>query len=64
MLSSGKVMLSAHIIIPGMAQWEETLAALRELIRERYAIDHVTLQPELDGRISVVHVSPAHLSRR
>jgi len=63
-LSSGKVMLSAHIIIPGMAQWEGTLAALRELIHERYAIEHVTLQPELDGHISVVHVSPAQLSRR
>jgi len=63
-LSSGKVMLSAHVIISAMAQWEETLAALRELIHQRYAIDHVTLQPELDGHISVIHVSPAQLSRR
>jgi cobalt-zinc-cadmium efflux system protein len=62
-LSSGKVMLSAHVIIPEMKHWEATLGALRELIHERFAIDHVTLQPELDGQISIIHVSPAEISR-
>ena len=63
-LSSGKVILSAHVIISEMKHWEAALAALREIIHERFAIDHVTLQPELDGQISVVHVSPAEISRR
>jgi hypothetical protein len=29
-----------------MGLWEGVLARLRNLLRERYAIDHVTLQPE------------------
>ena len=41
-LSSGKIMLSAHVVIPDMAHWEDTLTALRKLILERFAIDHVT----------------------
>ena len=63
-LSSGRVMLSAHVIIPDMSQWEDTLQVLRELIHERFQIDHVTLQPELDGHGSVVHVPVVNISRR
>ncbi len=63
-LSSGKVVLSAHIVIPNMTHWEETLAALRELIHQRFDIDHITLQPELDGHGSVVHVPIVQLMRR
>jgi len=62
-LSSGKVILSAHIIIPDLSGWEDTLTTLRELIQEHFDIDHVTLQPELDGQGSVVHVPLAQLSR-
>lgn len=62
-LSSGKVILSAHVVIPDMASWEITLTALRELIHKRFDIDHVTLQPELDGLGSVVHVPLVRLSR-
>jgi cobalt-zinc-cadmium efflux system protein len=63
-LSSGKVMLSAHVIISDMTHWEVTLTALRELIHARFDIDHVTLQPELDGHGNVVHVPLGQLSRR
>jgi len=63
-LSSGKVMLSAHVIITDLTLWEDTLSALRTLIHERFDIDHVTLQPELDGHGSVVHVPLVRLSRR
>ena len=63
-LSSGQVMLSAHVIIPDLSQWEDTLQSLRELIHERFHIDHVTLQPELDVHGSVIHVPLANLSRR
>lgn len=45
-LSSGNAVLSAHIVIPSMEHWDDVLFALRGMLRERYAIDHVTLQPE------------------
>lgn len=50
-LSSGMVALSAHVVISDMAQWHEILVSLRNLLHDRYAIDHVTLQPELDHQI-------------
>ena len=62
-LSSGKVILSAHIVIPNMSCWEDALTTLRALIHERFDIDHVTLQPELDGHGSVVHVPLVRISR-
>jgi cobalt-zinc-cadmium efflux system protein len=62
-LTSGTVILSAHIVIPDMSCWEDTLTKLRELIHERFDIDHVTLQPELDGHGSVVHVPLVRISR-
>jgi cobalt-zinc-cadmium efflux system protein len=63
-LSSGQTVLSAHVVIPDMNNWEETLAALRELIHDRFDIEHVTLQPELDGHGSVVHIPVVRLLRR
>lgn len=63
-LSSGKAILSAHVIIEDMTRWEDTLVALRKLINQRFDIDHVTLQPEVDGHGSVVHVPLGQLSRR
>jgi cobalt-zinc-cadmium efflux system protein len=63
-LSSGQAVLSAHIVIPDMTRWEDTLAALRELIHDRFDIEHVTLQPELVGHGSVVHVPVVRLLRR
>jgi cobalt-zinc-cadmium efflux system protein len=63
-LSSGRVMLSAHVVISDMTRWEDTLTALRELMHARFDIDHVTLQPELDGHGNVVHVPLGQLSRR
>ena len=49
-------MLSAHVLIPNMDHWEEILATLRNLLHDRFDIEHVTLQPERD--ISIVHVPP------
>ncbi len=45
-LSSGLVALSAHVVIEDLSHWEDTLARLKELLKSRYAIEHVTLQPE------------------
>ncbi|MEJ2652304.1 MAG: cation diffusion facilitator family transporter [Gammaproteobacteria bacterium] len=62
-LSSGKAILSAHVIVSDMGNWEDTLSALRQLIHECFDIEHVTLQPERQGHGSVVHVPLVHLSR-
>lgn len=50
-LSSGMVALSAHVVITDMGQWQGILTALRNLLHDQYAIDHVTLQPE-----STIHI--------
>jgi cobalt-zinc-cadmium efflux system protein len=47
-LSSGKVALSAHIDIHELSGWQIILTALRKLLKNKYDIDHVTLQPEPD----------------
>ena len=56
-LSSGQVMLSAHVVIADMSRWEEIFDALQTLLQERFGIDHMTLQPERD--FSIVPVPPA-----
>lgn len=45
-LSSGVVVLSAHIGITEFSSWPNLLEALRNTIRHQYNIDHITLQPE------------------
>lgn len=45
-LSSGLVALSAHVVIGDMQAWDGILANLRRVLRARYDIEHVTLQPE------------------
>ena len=45
-LSSGMVLLSAHVVIHDMKDWETVLEAMRSLLRERYQVEHITLQPE------------------
>ncbi len=57
-LASGTVMLSAHVVVPSMAEWQRTLEELRRMLRERYGIDHVTLQPEPPGHVVTVQWLP------
>lgn len=45
-VTSEKTMLSAHLLVADMARWESILAQSRELLHERYGIEHITLQPE------------------
>lgn len=45
-LSSGRIALSAHVVLRDMAGWPVLLCDLRELLHDRYDIEHVTLQPE------------------
>jgi cobalt-zinc-cadmium efflux system protein len=45
-LSSGVVVLTAHIEIDDFKLWSEVLGSLKELLAKQFGIDHITLQPE------------------
>jgi cobalt-zinc-cadmium efflux system protein len=45
-LNGERVALSAHVLVEDMGQWESVLAGLQSMLAERFAIEHVTLQPE------------------
>jgi cobalt-zinc-cadmium efflux system protein len=45
-LSSGHIALSAHVVIEDINHWEALLYKLHELLRNRFGIEHTTLQPE------------------
>lgn len=47
-LSSGSIALSAHVDIHELSGWQNILLELRKLLKDKYQIDHVTLQPEPD----------------
>lgn len=51
MLSSGTVMLSAHVIVDDINRWERLLTDLHHLLQERFNITHATLQPEPVTRV-------------
>ncbi|HSO05979.1 MAG TPA: cation diffusion facilitator family transporter [Pelomicrobium sp.] len=46
-LSSGRLILSAHVDLADLADWPRVLGALRGKLQRRFGIDHVTLQPEV-----------------
>jgi cobalt-zinc-cadmium efflux system protein len=46
-ISSGRVALSAHLELLALEDWPRVLADARNLLLDRFAIEHVTLQPEL-----------------
>ena len=43
-------MLSAHLVVRDLRQWETVLDACHALLAERFAIEHATLQPEPETR--------------
>ncbi|PKM46683.1 MAG: cation transporter [Gammaproteobacteria bacterium HGW-Gammaproteobacteria-1] len=49
-LGSGRIALSAHVVLHRLSDWEQLLPQLERLLLERYGIDHVTLQPELTAQ--------------
>ena len=51
MLSSGTVVLSAHVVISDMNRWEHILDGLHKLLQDRFDISHATLQPEPVTRV-------------
>jgi cobalt-zinc-cadmium efflux system protein len=48
-VSAARIALSAHVLIDNLADWPVVLNAARKVLRERFAIDHVTLQPDFPG---------------
>lgn len=51
-LTSGKFVLTAHVEVNNMSNWESALTKLRELLAHKFAIHHTTLQPETTALIS------------
>ncbi len=49
-VASGLIAMSAHVEVTGERDWHETLFDLTTLLRERFGIAHVTLQPEEPGQ--------------
>jgi len=49
-LSGSRTALSAHVVVGSMLEWDRVLGALQRCLHEKYAIEHVTLQPESDAR--------------
>ena len=45
-LSSGNIAMSAHIDIRELSDWHSVLDELRDMLHDKYHIDHITLQPE------------------
>ncbi len=45
-LSGSRIALSAHVIVRDLSRWDRTLHELQDLLRVRFGIEHVTLQPE------------------
>ncbi|RPJ01580.1 MAG: cation transporter, partial [Chloroflexi bacterium] len=45
-LTDERIALSAHVVVEPLDDWPATLERLRSLLAQRYAIEHVTLQPE------------------
>lgn len=50
-LSSGVIVLSAHVEIDQVNHWDEILTNLRQLLANKFGIKHITLQPEIHFEI-------------
>jgi cobalt-zinc-cadmium efflux system protein len=49
-VASEQTLLSAHLVVRDLRQWETVLDACHALLAERFAIHHATLQPEPETR--------------
>lgn len=60
-IGSDRAALSAHLELERMEDWPAILHAAQSVLRERYAIDHVTLQPELVAALRPPREAPVTL---
>ncbi len=51
-ISSGQVALSAHVDVDNLDNWATMLELARKMLKSRFGIAHVTLQPEPAGGIN------------
>jgi cobalt-zinc-cadmium efflux system protein len=63
-LSGSRVALSAHVVVSDLARWDRTLHQLQHLLRERFGIEHVTLQPERAAPAVVRVAAPPPRNRK
>jgi cobalt-zinc-cadmium efflux system protein len=45
-LSSHRIALSAHVVVEDLSQWRSVLRGIAQELEHRFAISHITLQPE------------------
>ena len=57
-LSSGVVILSAHVCLASYQQWGNILEKLSTILNEKFGIQHITLQPEIQREESVLNFIP------
>ena len=50
-LSSGRIALSAHLVVSELEKWPQILDRQSVMLKERFAVEHITLQPELATKI-------------
>lgn len=56
-LSSGTIVMSAHVAIHDLAEWPTILPKLNQLLRDNYEMTHNTLQPE---PLVFTEINPCH----
>lgn len=56
-LGADRIALSAHLVITPAAQWTAVLPRVRDMLEERFDIDHSTLQPETPTSLPLVYRS-------
>lgn len=61
-ITTGVPLLTAHVELDSLEEWDATLHALRNAILQNHQIDHATLQPELVSTCHMDH-SPVKCSR-
>jgi len=59
-LGRGRIALSAHLLITQGEHWPALLLRLASLLKQRYGIDHVTLQPDWAYSPSGARIIPIH----
>lgn len=50
-LSSGRIALSAHIVVDELGKWQQILDQQSGMLKTRFGVEHVTLQPESTTKI-------------
>ncbi len=60
-LSSGNIMMSAHVDIVDLKVWPTMLVKIRHCLKDQFNITHITLQPELlNQKTPCPHKHPHH----